>query len=148
MANFKRGDQVEVCCKDEGFQNSFFAATIISEINTNEYIVQYNTLLTDNQHHTHREFLSAVDLRPVPPEILIERFDLNDEVDVYVNEGWWKGRVKKKINGRGRAIRYYCVSFENSNGDEVEVGKYMFNDLRVHQDWIHGKWFCSKNHSQ
>ncbi|KMT01845.1 hypothetical protein BVRB_9g210360 [Beta vulgaris subsp. vulgaris] len=141
MTSFKPGDQVEVCCKEEGFRNSFYPATIISEINTNEYIVQYNTLLTADESHPHREFLSAIDLRPVPPEISATEFYHKDEVDVYANEGWWKGKVTRKLHGRGRAKRYY-VRFED-NG-EVEVGKYWYNDMRAHQDWVHGKWYCSK----
>ncbi|KNA05814.1 hypothetical protein SOVF_186880 [Spinacia oleracea] len=141
MWRFKSGDQVEVCCKDEGFNNSFYPATIISEINTNEYIVQYNTLLTADELHPHREFLSAVDLRPVPPAIAITKFDRKDEVDAYANDGWWRGKITKKLIGRGRATRYY-VTFQG-NGD-VEVSKYWSNELRIHQDWISGNWFSSK----
>ena len=147
MAKFKRGDQVEVCGKGDGFRNSFYAATIISQINPTEFIVQYNTLLSEDELHPLREFLTIDELRPVPPEIDSNcKLELKDEVDAFANDGWWKGMVKKKAKGRGKAAWYY-VSFQD-NGVELEVCSYLRGDLRLHQDWIDGNWICSsKNFS-
>ncbi|KAK9689912.1 hypothetical protein RND81_09G090400 [Saponaria officinalis] len=137
---FKRGQQVEICSKEEGFENSYFPATIISEINkNNEYIVQFNTLLGEDEQRPLREFRSAADIRPVPPEIESIKYEVSDAVDAYANDGWWKGMVVKVVYG-GR----YQVKFDGGGrGGEVEVKKYLGSYLRVHQDWVDDHWVCS-----
>ncbi|KAL9243754.1 hypothetical protein vseg_017605 [Gypsophila vaccaria] len=157
---FQRGQQVEVCSKELGFESSYFPATIITEIDT-EYVVQFNTLLGDDDNHHHfprtlREFRPGRELRPVPPEEVgpgAGKFQVSDIVDAYANDGWWKGVVVKVLKsggggggGGGRGRIKYRVEFERGGG-EVEVGDYVGHCLRVHRDWLGAHhWVISKTH--
>ncbi|KAH0654575.1 hypothetical protein KY289_032253 [Solanum tuberosum] len=131
---FSRGDLVEVGSKEDGFLGSYYEAIVVCQPLKKDYIVQYKTLLKDDQSDPLTEFVTHSELRPVPPEIPVSRFNLNDQVDAFGNDGWWVGRITGKIGSK------YFVYFESS-GDECG---YFISDLRVHQDWIDGKWVCSK----
>ncbi|KAH0651182.1 hypothetical protein KY285_031296 [Solanum tuberosum] len=131
---FSRGDLVEVGSKEDGFLGSYYEAIVVCQPLKKDYIVQYKTLLKDDQSGPLTEFVTHSELRPVPPVIPVSRFNLNDQVDAFGNDGWWVGRITGKIGSK------YFVYFESS-GDECG---YFISDLRVHQDWIDGKWVCSK----
>lgn len=131
---FRRGDVVEVASKEDGFLGSYYEAIVVCQPLKKDYIVQYKTLLKDDHSGPLTEFVTVSELRPVPPEIPVSGFDLNDQVDAYGNDGWWVGRITGKIGST------YFVYFESS---EDEYG-YGISDLRVHQDWVNGKWVCSK----
>ena len=133
MSNFQRGDRVEIICTDEGFEGAYYPGTVVAKIDPGEYIIQYDTLLREDELAPLREMVSPAALRPMPPEIPAGKFAVGDNVDVYANDGWWAGKVIKKLPGRGRT---YIVFFE-SNGEE---GKYKPCDLRVYQEWIDGQW--------
>ncbi|XP_055823818.1 protein AGENET DOMAIN (AGD)-CONTAINING P1-like [Solanum dulcamara] len=131
---FSRGDLVEVESKEDGFLGSYYEAIVVCQPLKKDYIVQYKTLLKDDHSGPLTEFVTLSELRPVPPEISVSGFNLNDQVDAFGNDGWWVGRITGKIGSK------YFVHFESS-GDECG---YAVSDLRVHQDWINGKWVCSK----
>ncbi|PHT27489.1 hypothetical protein CQW23_32905 [Capsicum baccatum] len=99
-----------------------------------QYIVQYKTLVKDDLSGPLEEVVNLPELWPVPPEIRVNEFNLCDQVDAFDNDGWWIGMVTVKIG------RKYAVYFENFGVECVCHVK----DLRVHQDWIDGKWVSSK----
>ncbi|GAB4859690.1 hypothetical protein Ancab_011169 [Ancistrocladus abbreviatus] len=137
---FKRGELVEICGKDEGFEGSYYPATIISKVSTNSFIVQYNTLLKDDESAPLREIIYATEIRPTPPDVDVTEFKVADQVEAWANDGWWLGKVKDRY-GRGRANLDYCVYFENSR----EEAWFHASELRVHQEWVNGKWVdCCK----
>ncbi|KAK3004537.1 hypothetical protein RJ639_018835, partial [Escallonia herrerae] len=125
---FRRGDQVEVSSKEDGFAGSYFAATVVSELTKEEYIVQYMTLLKEDKSGPLREIVAPDEIRPVPPEIPATGFNLRDLVDAFANDGWWVGKITGKIGAK------YFVRFQ-STGDE---GAYSLSDLRVHQEYVNG----------
>ncbi|CAN4103240.1 unnamed protein product [Withania somnifera] len=132
---FHRGDLVEVSSKEDGFVGSYYEAIVVCQPLKKDYIVQYKTLLKDDHSGDPlMEFVSLSELRPVPPEIPVIEFKLHDQVDAFGNDGWWFGKISGKIGAT------YFVYFEYS-GDECG---YALSGLRVHQDWIDGKWICSK----
>ncbi|KAF3661466.1 hypothetical protein T459_20331 [Capsicum annuum] len=132
---FNKGDHVEVASKEDGFLGSYFEAILISYLAINKkYIVQYKTLVKDDLSGPLEEVVSLPELRPVPPEIEVNEFDLCDQVDAFDSDGWWVGMVTAKIG------RKYAVYFENFGVECV----YHAKDLRVHQDWIDGTWISSK----
>ncbi|CAK9183940.1 unnamed protein product [Ilex paraguariensis] len=94
---FRRGDRVEVASKEEGFNGSYYAATVISELLKKEYIVQYKTLLKDDLSGPLREIVSVDEFRPAPPEIPATGLGLYDKVDAFDNDGWWVGKITGKI---------------------------------------------------
>ncbi|KAI7744524.1 hypothetical protein M8C21_014588 [Ambrosia artemisiifolia] len=123
--DYKRGDKVEVVNNEEGFKGSFFPANIISKVSDNEYIVQYRTLVKDDNSGPLREVLSAKNIRPAPREIVASGFRLSESVDAYVEDGWWAAKVV------GKSGSDYVVRFDN----ECEEKTYPLDLLRVHQDW-------------
>ncbi|CAK9186254.1 unnamed protein product [Ilex paraguariensis] len=123
---FRRGDRVEVASKEEGFNGSYYAATVISELLKKEYIVQYKTLLKDDLSGPLREIVSVDEFRPAPPEIPATGLGLYDKVDAFDNDGWWVGKITGKIGNE------FFVYFETT-GDEIV---YPLENLRIHQEYV------------
>lgn len=130
---FFRGDDVEIASKEIGFEGSYYAAIIITPLQKKDYIVQYRNLMKDDFSGPMRDFVDAGEIRPVPAEIPATGFRVGDKVDAFHNDGWWFGKISKKIGAN------YCVYFKHSK-DELE---YSLDELRVHQDWVDGKWVSS-----
>lgn len=131
---YRRGNQVEVISKEDGFWGSCYEAIIVTKLKGEEYIVTYRTLLKDDLSEPLREVVTSNELRPAPPEIPANWFDLNDKVDAFDNDGWWAGKII------GRIGSLYNVYFESSG----EVIAYRIDSLRVHQDWVNGHWISTK----
>lgn len=133
---FGEGDRVEVCSKEEGFVGSYYAATVTKKLGTNKYVVEYKSLLEEDESRPLIETVSGDEVRPVPPRIRFgSGFGLFDKVDAFDNDGWWVG----KVTGKRGSI--YFVYFETT-GDEIG---YHISKLRAHLDWFNGKWVSSKN---
>ncbi|KAI3780471.1 hypothetical protein L2E82_10452 [Cichorium intybus] len=127
---FQRGDRVEISSNEEGLAGSYFTANIIASISKKEYIIQYRTLLDDDGFGPLREIVSADQIRPTPPEIVTTEFSLLDMVDACDNDGWWVGKIIRKMGSN------YLVYFENSREEIV----YPLRQLRIHQEWDGGVW--------
>lgn len=129
--SFKRGDDVEIISKEEGFEGSQYEAVVISKVSENDYIVQYNTLMKDDLSGPLRAFISGDDIRPAPEDMTPENgFKVKQRVDVYYNDGWWAGEIIKKKGNK------YQVCFEHSK----EKGLFSPSQIRVHQEWVNGDW--------
>lgn len=129
---FRHGDLVEVGSFQEGFLGSYYEGTVIADLpRDGNYVVQYRTLVTDDYSAPLRELATAAEVRPRPPLLMAADYMIHDVVDVFANEGWWVGRIT------GRVGDNYSVFFD-STGEEIYYPKDL---LRIHQDWINGKWF-------
>ncbi|PIA47549.1 hypothetical protein AQUCO_01400295v1 [Aquilegia coerulea] len=143
--NFIEGQQVEVTSDND---SSWYIATIII-INTalakskeeQKVLVEYRNLVdAKDRNNSLREYVDLVRLRPIPPkETTFRRFYLNEEVDAYFHDGWWKG-VVTKISTQGSSLKY-SVFFNSTN----EVLEFQQSDLRTHLEWIGDKWVCCSN---
>lgn len=94
-------------------------------------MIEYQALRNDDDTEFLREEVASDHVRPAPPDVPVERFKLHQEVDALHNDGWWIGIVLK-VHDDGT----YEVYFLQTN--EAMVVKHL--DLRVHQEWINGKW--------
>ncbi|KAK2988655.1 hypothetical protein RJ640_008995 [Escallonia rubra] len=94
---FRRGDQVEVSSKEDGFAGSYFLATIVSELTKEEYIVQYMTLLKEDKFGPLREIVAPNKIRLVSPEIPATGFDLRDRWMLLPTMGGGLGRLLGKL---------------------------------------------------
>ncbi|CAN1219407.1 Protein AGENET DOMAIN (AGD)-CONTAINING P1 [Linum perenne] len=129
---FTQGMEVEVTSDEEGFRGTWYAAKVIEASGKDEYLVQYKTLMNDDETEFLREDIRTEYIRPCPPQVVIvDGFKLRDEVDAYYNEGWWVGMVVRIL-----VDCKYLVYFKNTNE------QFMFKEayLRPHQDWSNGKW--------
>ncbi|XP_031092232.1 protein AGENET DOMAIN (AGD)-CONTAINING P1-like [Ipomoea triloba] len=136
---FRRGDVVEVASQKQGFRGSYFVATVVMALTpVREYVVEYETLVTNDLSGPLREVVPAAEVRPVPPGFRMRdsgEFRKGDKVDAYDNEAWWAGEIIGKVGDK------YKVYFDDSK-EEIA---YTVDLLRVHLDWIHlrAKWVDS-----
>ena len=81
-----------------------------------------------------KEFVDVAFVRPKPPvdEEKDISFEVNDVVDAFFQDGWWTGVVTEVVERNSR----YKVFFSNPP-EELEFGS---SDLRVHKNWVDGKW--------
>lgn len=128
----RKGTEVEVSNDEDGFQGSWFAATVVQVVANAKFLVRYKSLKTDDGKEFLTEEIDAEHLRPCPPEtFMVDCYSLNDPVDAYWNEGWWEGKICKVLHG-GR----YRVYFEGTDDKMV----FDHSDLRPRQVWIDGTW--------
>ncbi|XP_054814040.1 protein AGENET DOMAIN (AGD)-CONTAINING P1-like [Prosopis cineraria] len=133
--NFCRGQSVEISVKEDGFHGSYYEAKVVSQLDNGLYVVQYKTLLEDNEFQFLTETVYPKELRPLPPAIPVRRFSTNQKVDAFDNDGWWVGVITRK-DGPDAYFVYFATT-------DQEIA-YPLSQLRVHHDWIGGKWVLSK----
>ncbi|TMX02753.1 hypothetical protein EJD97_020083 [Solanum chilense] len=134
--NFCVGAKVEVRSDEEGYQGSWYPATIVRPLGNGKYLLQYQTLETDDETDLLTEEVDALFIRPSPPVIQqADQFRPLDEVDAWHNGGWWAGQVCKVLIGSN-----YTVYFQTTN----EILEFQHSDLRPRQNWLDGEWIAAK----
>lgn len=132
MERFSIGTPVEVSSDEDGFQGAWFAATIVEQLNNDEYLIEYQSLRNDDDTELLKEKVDSLHIRPYPPETVApSSFSLLQEVDALYNDGWWVGIVSEVLKGQK-----YTIYFRGTD----EEMQFKHSDLRLHQDWIDGKW--------
>ncbi|KAL8104330.1 DUF724 domain-containing protein 3-like [Apium graveolens] len=140
--NFTIGSRVEVRSDDEGFRGACYVATVTKNPKDNKCQVVYDHLMESEGKDSNplEETVDVSCLRPLPPldkgGYIIKLYDI---VDAYHRDGWWKGQVIEILEEGN-----FLVYFQNPP-DELIVHK---DHLRLHLDWIHGKWQKPKLQSQ
>ncbi|XP_072961609.1 protein AGENET DOMAIN (AGD)-CONTAINING P1-like isoform X1 [Typha angustifolia] len=127
---FVKGRKVEVSSDDEGFRGAWYTATVVKSVGK-KFLVEYQNLRTDDETKLLTETVWPRHIRPTPPNTPVVEFKLLEEVDVFYNDGWWVGIVSKVLRGPR-----YIVYFRTWN-EEMEFGQ---EELRLHYDWICGRW--------
>lgn len=76
-AIFSNGTLVEIKSDEEGYQGSWYTAVIVSSMGKDEYLVEYQTLKTEDETALIKEKADALYMRPCPPVIQrLDRFKL------------------------------------------------------------------------
>lgn len=145
---FSRGSLVEVCSDDEGFKDAWYVATVLgsptgSTPENKNYMlsIEYHTLVADeNGSEPLRELADLSHVRPAPPVAAGDlSFELDDVVDAFYRDGWWRG-VVTGVHGNSK----YSVFFRNPP-EEMEFKSW---ELRYHHEWVDGKWLrAQKQHA-
>nr|GMC86746.1 DUF724 domain-containing protein 3 [Ipomoea batatas] len=74
---FRIGDAMEVASNDEGFEGSYYEATVVGQLTTgNVYIVQYKNLMTDDFSAPLTENVPLAQIRPQPPQVQSTFFNM------------------------------------------------------------------------
>ncbi|KAJ9180355.1 hypothetical protein P3X46_008613 [Hevea brasiliensis] len=129
---FSKGTLVEVSSDEEGFKGAWFAATIVEAMGKDKYLIEYQSLRTEDDSDFLREEIDTLHVRPYPPEtIVVDRFKLLDQVDASYNDGWWAGVIAKVL-----ADSKHIVYFRDSREEMM----FQHSELRLHQDWINSEW--------
>nr|GMC52991.1 DUF724 domain-containing protein 3 [Ipomoea batatas] len=136
---FRIGDAVEVASNDEGFEGSYYEATVVGQLTTgNVYIVQYKNLMTDDFSAPLTENVPLAQILPQPPQVQSTFFNMYQVVDAFDNDGWWVGQITGEYRNR------YYVYFENF-GEEI---LYHRDNIRIHQDWVQQSWVPNETRIQ
>ncbi|KAM7261782.1 hypothetical protein ACFE04_020859 [Oxalis oulophora] len=144
LTYLKKSTKVEVSKpKADIFKRAYFTATIIDtppwptrNRNSNEYLVQYDNLLSTDGAKYLIEFVDLSLIRPLPPSRAYNPFELNDVVDVYHLHGWRVCVVDMVMcNEEGKEYR---VRFDQNPSSHYMDVAHDF--LRPHFDWVGGKW--------
>nr|GME06246.1 duf724 domain-containing protein 3 [Ipomoea batatas] len=129
---FSMGMLVEATSFEEGYHGSWYTAVIFDSIGPNKFLLEYQTLRTDDESEPLKEKADAFNIRPCPPLIhRFDRFKMFEEVDAWYNDGWWEGLISKVLDGLN-----YVVYFWTTN-EEIE---FAHHGIRPHQEWIDRKW--------
>ncbi|XP_071723310.1 DUF724 domain-containing protein 6-like [Rutidosis leptorrhynchoides] len=140
----KKGARVEFLPNEEGFKGSYFTVTIVEMPEDDEiFVVEYDTLMEDDEKKPLQEEADFSRLRPLPPltgsgNNQRSAFELNEIVDAFHMDGWWVGVIDKIVND-GEGGKKYRVRFDYS----AERIVFPISDLRPHFDWVDGKWETS-----
>lgn len=132
LSNFPNGTKVEVKSDQDGFHGSWFTAVIIGATGNNKYLVEYQTLKTEDESQFFREETDTSCIRPLPPTIQrLYPFSRLEAVDAWCNDGWWIGYISQILDDWK-----YIVYFKSTNEEIV----FKHCDLRPHQEWVAGQW--------
>ncbi|XP_057803854.1 DUF724 domain-containing protein 2-like [Salvia miltiorrhiza] len=143
---FPVGSLVEVYVNEENMGDVYFSATVVppphsprksnTQISGEKLYVKYENLLArKNRPDRLRECVDISIVRPAPPllqKAAAKRFEPNDVVDAFYNDGWWKGVISSVVGGGER----FVVTFENP----PDVQEFGPTALRAHWDWADGVW--------
>ncbi|XP_027166311.1 uncharacterized protein LOC113766304 [Coffea eugenioides] len=132
---FNKGMMVEVKSDEQGYHGSWYTTAIAYPIADDRFLVEYQTLRTDDESEPLLDVAKSSYIRPCPPHIQkLDSYKLLEKVDAWYNDGWWVGLVSKVL----RNLKY-VVYFWTSN-EEIKFGHY---DLRPHQEWTGEKWITA-----
>ncbi|KAL4559896.1 hypothetical protein LXL04_032042 [Taraxacum kok-saghyz] len=90
MGKYCVGSRVEIVGHEDGFWNSYFAATILRD-DCIKFLVRYEKL-KDDEGQKLQEEVGLEYIRPYPPKIPYKIQEL-DDVDAFDGCGWWRGTV-------------------------------------------------------
>ncbi|CAL5208688.1 unnamed protein product [Lathyrus oleraceus] len=129
---FRPGTLVEISNNVDGYYGSWFTGKILRRLRGHKFVVEYDKIMVDDEGTKGlQETVNRSQLRPIPPEEIIQDFQVGDEVDAYHNDGWWKGRISESFGGGMWAVYFKDWSEQQAYSDE---------QLRRHHKWVNGSW--------
>ncbi|KAF6138311.1 hypothetical protein GIB67_001461 [Kingdonia uniflora] len=138
VTHFTVGNLVEVSSDLEGFVGAWFSTKVVQVTANEKFLVEYEKLVEDDNVRLLREEVDILHIRLCPSDQQIRCFKLLQLVDVLYNDDWWTGVISKVVDGPR-----YIVYFKETK----EEHEYVPSDVRLHQDWINGKWLTPSSQS-
>ncbi|PIA60943.1 hypothetical protein AQUCO_00300455v1 [Aquilegia coerulea] len=137
MNAFNVGKIVEVT--DEAFKGSWYLAKVIKNFvkkGKKKILLEYEMLKADENGV--KPFIDFVDVHLVRPQPPFQQkpsnlFQVNQVVDAFLGQGWWKGKVTRVIEESRYVVAMESLVLE----EKMEFGH---GELRLHHDWINGQW--------
>ncbi|KAK1574845.1 hypothetical protein Q3G72_000366 [Acer saccharum] len=142
---FAKGTLVEVSSADGWFPGGWFVGKVLDPPPPSPtapgkmiFLVEYQSLLYGSK--LLRKRVDIKFMRPLPPpppnddEQEQQRFEVNDVVDAYRNDGWWVGVVSKVW--KEEEPMEYLVLLKNPS----RIMNFRSSELRFHLDWVGDKW--------
>ena len=129
---FPKGMLVEVKSDEEGFAGAWYTAKVIGPVGNDMFLVEYQTLKTEDKSGLVREQVSALCIRPCPSELEhTDCFKELEQVDAMIKEGWWVGHISRVLSDS-----VYLVYFASTEEEML----FERSELRSHQEWVDGNW--------
>ncbi|KAL4592933.1 hypothetical protein LXL04_005940 [Taraxacum kok-saghyz] len=128
---FSKGASVEVSSDEDGLQGAWFAATVIEQVSSGNFSIQYKSLRNDEDTEFLTEVVDSKHIRPHPGDEVVDHFRVLEEVDALYNDAWWVGVISKVVGKKK-----YEVYFRDTDDEMV----FKQSDLRRHKEWIDGNW--------
>ncbi|XP_021897991.1 DUF724 domain-containing protein 6-like [Carica papaya] len=127
------GDEIEVSSGEQGYLGSYYEARVAKKISKSMFVVEYKTLVEEDGSRPLREVIDIGEIRPRPPMVPFSVEDLSpgDKVDAFDYDGWWRGTICEK-KGFGYVVHFHTTG-ETMTFPNTEK-------LRIHLDWVEGKW--------
>ncbi|KAK9667962.1 hypothetical protein RND81_13G024100 [Saponaria officinalis] len=128
--SYVAGSKVEVSFPGVGFMLGYYVGCVLWELEEGVYYVEFDHLFEN--YALIRDVVSVEQIRPCPPNVGRNNFSIGDTVEVFVNDGWWVGKVEASY----RHENCFEVVLDGS-GEDVVVHAC---DMRLHQVWEDGTW--------
>ncbi|KAF6170385.1 hypothetical protein GIB67_014315 [Kingdonia uniflora] len=126
-----KGQIVEVS-NDEAFKGSWYTATVVkTSQGKNTVLVEYDYLL-DTVKGKLQETLPIHKVRPQQPEESNKLFEINQEIEAFYDDGWWRGVVRNVQENFMHTVylKRLCEEFD-----------FRVEELRNRWEWsIDGGW--------
>ncbi|KAK9292868.1 hypothetical protein L1049_020849 [Liquidambar formosana] len=136
---FSTGTQVEVNLDKETSGDVWFPATFLIEVGINSFLVQYQSSKHGDEAECQTATVDCLHIRPSPPCLEDNNFELFDKVDAFYDFGWRVGMITKVLIGRR-----YGVTLMHSN-EEKELGQ---SEIRPHLEWTGIKWVSNSRQKE
>ncbi|RWR95251.1 DUF724 domain-containing protein 6 isoform X4 [Cinnamomum micranthum f. kanehirae] len=133
--NLGKGKTIEVSRTND---DAWYAAAIIRSMQKNGRIsVEFQTLFSgDDRSKPLKEIVDLSHVRPHPPPDDFDlAFESGDEVDAFCNGGWKPGKISGVLENSS-----FLVILSNTH----EAKAFRRLELRVHRDWIGGRWISAR----
>lgn len=124
-----RGTAVEVTFESENY--NVWHTGHVSQVEGNKFLVKYRFFGVDDKPEFRTEVIDSQCIRPAPPPVEKQDFDVLHKVEAYYRFCWWTGVIRRIIRDRK-----YVVLVTHS---KVEM-ECSHSNLRPRLDWIDGKW--------
>ncbi|TYJ41518.1 hypothetical protein E1A91_A03G027300v1 [Gossypium mustelinum] len=134
MEEYNERALVEVANDEDGSNRAWYPAIIVTAVGNKRYLIQYTTMRTDDNSNIgfFGKVRDTLHIRPRPPDIAVpDQFVMLEQVDAFYKGGWWKGVIIKVLSDDSKYHVYLATH------EEME---FKHSELRLHQDWIDGKW--------
>lgn len=133
--NLSKGKKIEVLRTDE---DAWYAATVTRSLpKIGRVSVEFEALFSGDGRSKKplKETVDFSNVRPLPPPDDSDRaFESGDEVEALRNDGWRRGTVSGVLENS----RFLVIL---SNAKEAKA--FGRSELRVHRDWIGGRWISA-----
>ncbi|KAK8258805.1 hypothetical protein V6Z11_D13G014200 [Gossypium hirsutum] len=115
----------------DGFNQAWFAATIVKPVGNNRYLIRFETLRTEEGTRFLEKEMDSLHIRPPPPHIPVpDQFKMFDHVEALYKGGWWKGVIAEVLPDDPKYLVFLA---------DHEKLECKHSDLRPRQGRIDGK---------
>lgn len=125
---FSEGTAVEVSLQKENF-DVWHAGTVMKPTADNKCLVKYQC--PGIKEHIIKEFAESPDIRPSPPSLEDDDYNLLEKVEAYFEGCWWSGIIRRLLEDRR-----YIVFINHAKKDMT----FDQSNLRHRMVWTDGKW--------